>query len=76
MALAPNDLRLAYGENFWASNFKQNTMTDRLDEPSGNVRANLAKWDNDHKWELDGDEWSGQAAVCGVPYQVWKNSLI
>jgi ubiquinone/menaquinone biosynthesis C-methylase UbiE len=41
-----------------------------------NVRANLRRWDEDHAWPQDGDEWTGQAQVCGVPYEVWKDSLV
>jgi ubiquinone/menaquinone biosynthesis C-methylase UbiE len=29
-----------------------------------------------HKWREDGDEWKGQARLCGVPYDVWKQSLV
>ena len=40
------------------------------------VAENLRMWDRDHKWEEDGDEWKGQAVVCKVPYEQWKQSLI
>jgi len=41
-----------------------------------NVSRNLALWDGTYAWPKDGDEWDGQAAVCGVPYEVWKDSLV
>lgn len=46
------------------------------DDISANVRANYVKWDEKYDWPADGDEWSGQAARCGVPYKVWKESLV
>lgn len=41
-----------------------------------NVENNLQQWDKKHGWSKDGDEWSGQAKLCGVPYDVWKKSLV
>lgn len=41
-----------------------------------NVEKNIYQWDQKHAWSKDGDEWSGQAKVCGVPYEVWKASLV
>jgi ubiquinone/menaquinone biosynthesis C-methylase UbiE len=41
-----------------------------------NVKQNLLAWDKEHAWSKDGDEWDGQAAVCGVPYPTWKESLV
>lgn len=41
-----------------------------------NVEKNLHQWDEKHAWSKDGDEWSGQAKVCGVPYETWKASLV
>lgn len=41
-----------------------------------NVEKNLHQWDQKHAWSKDGDEWSGQAKVCGVPYETWKASLV
>jgi ubiquinone/menaquinone biosynthesis C-methylase UbiE len=41
-----------------------------------NVTRNLKTWDGQYKWPKDGDEWSGQAALCGVPYEAWKESLV
>ena len=38
------------------------------------VSENLLMWDQNYHW--DGDEWQGQARVCGVPYEEWKQSLI
>ena len=32
-------------------------------------------WDR-YSWPRDGDEWDDQAAACGVPYPVWKQSLV
>lgn len=43
---------------------------------SNSVSENLFMWDQAHAWEEDGDEWKGQAKVCGVPYEQWKQSLI
>lgn len=41
-----------------------------------NIEGNLLRWNEQHKWRKDGDEWNGQAAACGVPYDVWKASLV
>ena len=41
-----------------------------------NVEKNLHQWDQKHAWSKDGDEWSGQAKVCGVSYETWKASLV
>jgi len=43
---------------------------------SNSVAENLRMWDQVHAWEEDGDEWKGQAVVCGVPYEDWKQSLV
>lgn len=43
---------------------------------SNSVAENLNMWDQAHAWPEDGDEWKGQAVVCGVPYDEWKASLI
>jgi ubiquinone/menaquinone biosynthesis C-methylase UbiE len=32
-------------------------------------------WDI-YKWPDDGDEWTDQAAFCGVPYPLWKQYLV
>ena len=51
----------------------------RLDETpyiSENAKRNLFEWDHGHKWPKDGDEWDGQAALCGVPYSIWKELLV
>jgi ubiquinone/menaquinone biosynthesis C-methylase UbiE len=32
-------------------------------------------WDR-YAWPQDGDEWSDQAAFCGVPYTVWKAAIV
>jgi SAM-dependent methyltransferase len=39
------------------------------------VARNLDAWDQRYKWIEDGDEWKGQAIVCGVPYDEWKRVL-
>jgi SAM-dependent methyltransferase len=41
-----------------------------------NVNENLLTWDQKYAWPKDGDEWGGQAALCGVPYPEWKESLV
>jgi ubiquinone/menaquinone biosynthesis C-methylase UbiE len=51
-------------------------LTRKRERPADNVAANLKLWDQEHKWKLDGDEWAGQAELCGVPYPVWKDSLV
>ena len=43
---------------------------------SNSVSENLRMWDQLHAWEEDGDEWKGQAVVCGVPYEAWKAALV
>jgi SAM-dependent methyltransferase len=40
------------------------------------VSDNLAQWDVHHAWTEEGDEWAGQAAACGVPYQDWKKGMV
>ncbi len=40
------------------------------------IEKNLRRWDQDHHWSEDGDEWKGQAESCGKPYAEWKQSLI
>lgn len=40
------------------------------------VEWNRAAWSEQHRWEQQGDEWSGMAAACGQPYAAWKQSLI
>lgn len=40
------------------------------------VARNLEEWDRRHKWTEGGDEWKGQAAACGVPYDEWKRVLV
>lgn len=32
-------------------------------------------WDS-YDWPQDGDEWTDQAAFCGMPYSMWKQDLI
>jgi len=45
-------------------------------EAAANIAANRQQWDKDYIWPEDGDEWRGQAELCGVPYSVWKRSLV
>lgn len=45
----------------------------RLDN---SIEGNLEQWDRRHEWSRDGDEWDRQADVCGVSYEVWKQSLL
>ncbi|MEM7356021.1 MAG: class I SAM-dependent methyltransferase [Acidobacteriota bacterium] len=40
------------------------------------IAENLKAWDRDHTWSQDGDEWTGQARLCGQPYEVWKRSIV
>lgn len=40
------------------------------------IDENLRVWDREHTWPEDGDEWKGQAARCGVPYEAWKQSVV
>jgi|ERR1700749_2690816 len=51
-------------------------MPQPLNSPDENIRANRKKWDRDHTWPEDGDEWKGQSVDCGVSYADWKQSLI
>lgn len=41
-----------------------------------NVKKNLVQWEEKHGWAKDGDEWDGQAKLCGLPYEEWKSSLV
>jgi len=41
-----------------------------------NVQKNLTLWDRTHDWVEDGDEWKSPATHAGVPYDVWKASLV
>jgi ubiquinone/menaquinone biosynthesis C-methylase UbiE len=40
------------------------------------VIDNLAQWDRRHPWPHGGDEWTGQAMACGVPYAEWKQAVL
>ena len=40
------------------------------------VDNNLAQWDHCDAWAREGDEWDGQARVCGVPYDAWKTGIV
>jgi len=33
-------------------------------------------WGERYAWPQDGEEWSGQAAFCGQPYEAWKRALL
>ena len=33
-------------------------------------------WGRSYDWSADGDEWSGQAAYSGQPYEEWKAALV
>lgn len=37
---------------------------------------NKQAWGEEHQWASEGDEWSGMAAHCKVPYPEWKQGLI
>jgi len=39
------------------------------------VEWNLGVWDNGYAWPKDGDEWTGFADFCGIPYARWKEAL-
>ncbi|MDD2676570.1 MAG: class I SAM-dependent methyltransferase [Methylacidiphilaceae bacterium] len=38
--------------------------------------ANLRVWNDEYSWPEDGDEWKGQAQLCGVPYLEWKAAVV
>lgn len=40
------------------------------------IENNRRLWDQDYAWPEDGDEWNGQAAFCGQPYDAWKQALV
>lgn len=40
------------------------------------VEANYVEWNSRHNWSQNGDEWSGMAAFCGQPYDLWKQTLV
>jgi SAM-dependent methyltransferase len=40
------------------------------------IEENLTAWDRSHAWTLDGDEWRGQARLCGKSYEDWKRSIV
>ena len=37
------------------------------DAAANNIQTNLTMWDNDKNWHEHGDEWKGQAQICGIP---------
>jgi ubiquinone/menaquinone biosynthesis C-methylase UbiE len=41
-----------------------------------NIQKNLEIWDQTYAWPEHGDEWDGQAALCGIPYAKWKESMV
>ena len=40
------------------------------------IENNLKVWDREYTWPRNGDEWDGQARLCGRPYEAWKRSLV
>ncbi len=40
------------------------------------IENNLKVWDSEYPWTRDGDEWDGQARLCGQPYEAWKRSIV
>ena len=40
------------------------------------IANNLRVWDVEYPWTRDGDEWDGQARLCGQPYEDWKRSIV
>lgn len=40
------------------------------------VDWNRDVWNDRHGWAAGGDEWSGMAAHCGQPYELWKRELV
>jgi ubiquinone/menaquinone biosynthesis C-methylase UbiE len=40
------------------------------------IENNRRIWDQEYAWPEDGDEWNGQAAFRGQPYDVWKQALV
>lgn len=44
--------------------------------PRNTVVDNLAQWDHAEPWHQAGDQWSGQARACGVPYDDWKAGIV
>src|ERR1700744_4370894 len=67
-------IRAFGGGQRWRS--EGSRMPESLNKPNKNIRANRQKWDHDHPWPEDGDEWKGQSVDCNVPYPEWKQSLI
>ena len=47
-----------------------------LGEPASMPTVAENKYWDRYAWPRDGDEWDDQAAACGVPYSVWKQSLV
>lgn len=39
------------------------------------IENNKILWDEKYRWEKNGDEWTGQAVKCKMPYEDWKQSL-
>jgi len=40
------------------------------------IQNNLKMWDVIHDWSENGDEWKGQAKLCGISYPEWKGSVV
>lgn len=39
------------------------------------IENNKILWDEKYRWEKNGDEWTGQAIKCKMPYEDWKQSM-
>lgn len=44
--------------------------------PMPSIDWNKQAWGQDHDGDAEGDEWSGMASYCKVPYPEWKQGLI
>ncbi|WP_218580002.1 class I SAM-dependent methyltransferase, partial [Methylacidimicrobium cyclopophantes] len=40
------------------------------------IDANFRQWNDEYGWPEDGEEWKGQARLCGVSYPEWKASVV
>ncbi|WP_242529146.1 class I SAM-dependent methyltransferase [Methylacidimicrobium sp. B4] len=40
------------------------------------IENNRRIWDKEYHWKDHGEEWTGQAKVCGKPYSLWKESVV
>ena len=39
------------------------------------IKENLDIWDLKYDWSKNGDEWTGQAKICNIPYEEWRGSI-